>query len=147
VLDDRVCGLAASPKFASEGAGGNDCQATFHHLSAVLVNQGSPRLLETCQCDTHLQEGLEGGSRELQACQRDLSIRKSYRADYLQYKHTAYTGQPRNQVHPAWIHERQVLLGQTHLFLQAGHEAKGTMENTMEQSHHSTDALTMVADL
>ncbi|PKU35037.1 rna-directed dna polymerase from mobile element jockey-like [Limosa lapponica baueri] len=34
-------------------------------------------------CDTHLQEGLEGGSRELQACQPDLGSREGYRAAHL----------------------------------------------------------------
>ena len=33
------------------------CQATLHHLSAVLANQGCPSGLETGKCDAHLQKG------------------------------------------------------------------------------------------
>ena len=48
------------------------------------------------QCDTHLQEGPEGGSREV----------------HLECAHQACEGQPGRQAHPAWAHERQVLLDQ-----------------------------------
>ncbi|KAK4815882.1 hypothetical protein QYF61_009933 [Mycteria americana] len=50
---------------STEGAGGGACQATLHHLSAVLVNRGGPRQLEACQCDAHLQEEPEGGTTGL----------------------------------------------------------------------------------
>ena len=35
---------------------GGDSQAAFHHLSAFLVNQRSPRGLESCPMYFHLQE-------------------------------------------------------------------------------------------
>jgi len=50
----------------NEGAGRSDCQATFHHLSAVFNNWGGPRWLETCQCDAHIQEKSKGGLEKLQ---------------------------------------------------------------------------------
>jgi len=42
-----------------EEVGGCGCQATLHHSSAVLANQGCPSGLETGKCDAHLQKGLE----------------------------------------------------------------------------------------
>ena len=45
------------PSFA-EGAGKGDCQITFQHLSAFLLNWRNPRGLEECQCNSHQQEGL-----------------------------------------------------------------------------------------
>lgn len=39
------------PPEGTEGDGGSARQATFHHLSAVLVNQGGLKWLETCRCD------------------------------------------------------------------------------------------------
>lgn len=70
---------------AIEGAGERTHQATLFHLSSVLVNQGGPRLLEATQCNPHLQEQLEGESRELKACQSYLSTREGYGTDYLGY--------------------------------------------------------------
>ena len=32
-------------------------QAAFHHLSAFLINWRGPGRLQTCQHDSHLQEG------------------------------------------------------------------------------------------
>ena len=55
-------------------------QATLHHLSAVLAHRGGLRWLEDHQCNTHLQEGAEGGSWELRACQPDLGARQDYAA-------------------------------------------------------------------
>ena len=46
------------PPKGAEGADRGDFQATFHHLSALLVNQTDPRELKSCQRDSHLQEGL-----------------------------------------------------------------------------------------
>jgi len=37
------------------------------HISTVLVNWRGPTGLEACQCNSHLQKGLQGGSGELQA--------------------------------------------------------------------------------
>ena len=50
------------PPKSAEGTGGGAGQDTLHHLSAVLANG---RWLEDHQRNTHLQEGLEGGSQEL----------------------------------------------------------------------------------
>lgn len=47
-------------------------QATFNHLPGVLAYQRDPNWVEVSKCDAHLQEMLEGGSRELRACQPDL---------------------------------------------------------------------------
>ena len=58
----------------------------------------------------NVQERLEGGSRELQACQPDLSAREGYGAVHLECHHMAHTGQPGDQAQPAWVYERQVLL-------------------------------------
>ncbi|KAK4823249.1 hypothetical protein QYF61_000216 [Mycteria americana] len=47
-----------------------------------------------CQCDAHLQEGPEGGSRELQACQPDLGTRENYGAVHHECTQQACAGQP-----------------------------------------------------
>lgn len=39
---------------------------------AVPENQGGPSWLDISKCDAHPQEGLEGGSRKLPACQPTL---------------------------------------------------------------------------
>ena len=44
------------------------------------------------KCDAHLQQGLQGGFRELQACQSDLSAREGYGAKYLECHHMAHIG-------------------------------------------------------
>ncbi|GAB0210105.1 hypothetical protein GRJ2_003476300 [Grus japonensis] len=67
--------------------------------------------------DVHLQEGPERGSRELQACQPDLSTGEDYGAVHLECTHQAGAGQPGDQAQSAWIHERQVLLDQPDLLL------------------------------
>jgi len=77
-----------------------------NHVSAVLVNRGGPRHLEACQCDTHLQEGPEGGSRELQDCQPDLSAGEDYGVVHLECAHPACAGQHGDQAQPAWVHEK-----------------------------------------
>lgn len=41
----------------TEGAGKSARQTTFHHLSTVLVNWEGTRWLDTCQRDSHFQEG------------------------------------------------------------------------------------------
>lgn len=43
---------------------------------AFLLNRGIISCFSACQCDSHLQEGLQGGSGGLQACQLDLDARK-----------------------------------------------------------------------
>lgn len=69
---------------STEGAGRSSHQATFHHLSAVLVNRGGPNWVEIGKCDPHLQEGLEGKPGKLQACQFHLCARKGNGADHLE---------------------------------------------------------------
>lgn len=54
----------------------------FHSLSLVLAHWGSPRQLEIGQCDSQPQERLEGGSRELETCQPDISAREGYGTNY-----------------------------------------------------------------
>lgn len=49
--------------------------ATFHHLPAVLVNQGGPSWLMLGRCDAHLQEGLWGGWGHPQSWQPGLGVR------------------------------------------------------------------------
>ena len=90
------------PPQSAEGAGGGAGQATLHHLSAVLANRGGPKRLEDCQCNTHLQEGPEGGSRELQACQLDLCAREDYVAVHPECAHRACEGQPGDQAQTYW---------------------------------------------
>ncbi|GAB0182815.1 hypothetical protein GRJ2_000746800 [Grus japonensis] len=59
----------------------------------------------------------EGGSRELQACQPDLSTREDYGAVHLECAYQAGAGQPGDQAQLAQAHERQVLLDQPDLLL------------------------------
>ena len=73
--------------------------------------------MEDLQCNTHLQEGLEGGSRELQTCQPDLSVREDYGAIHPECTHQAREGQPGVQAQTTWVHQRQMLLGQPDLLL------------------------------
>lgn len=73
------------------------------HLSSVVANWGGPRQLEAGQCDAHLQEMLEGGSRELQVWQPDHSTQQGDGADHLKCDHTAQAGQPRHQTHPVKV--------------------------------------------
>lgn len=40
--------------------------------------------METCECHAYLQEGLNGGSWELQTCQPDLSAEEGHGADHLE---------------------------------------------------------------
>ncbi|KAK4806516.1 hypothetical protein QYF61_021352 [Mycteria americana] len=51
----------------------------------------------TGKCGANLEEGPEGESRELQACQSDLSAGEGYGADRLECHHMARTGQPGDQ--------------------------------------------------
>lgn len=53
---------------------------------------------------------LEEESRELQACQPDLSAKECRRADRFEFRRTPRAGQPGNQAQPARVWERQVLL-------------------------------------
>ena len=92
----------------TDGAGGAD---------GLLAKQGGPRGLGAWQCDSHLQEGLQEGSRKLQACQPGLSTREGYVTDNLEGDHTACGGQPGDQAQPAQVHKRQVLLDQPDLLL------------------------------
>lgn len=43
-----------------------------NHLPGVVAHQRDPNWVEVSKCDAHLQEMLEGGSRELRACQPEL---------------------------------------------------------------------------
>ena len=85
----QVYGAGWDPPESTEGAGGRGDQATLRHLSAVLANRGDPRGLEDRQCKTHLQEGPEGVSQELQASQPDLGARQDYGAVHLECAHWA----------------------------------------------------------
>ena len=85
------------------------CPKQPEHNPAVVVGA---RMEQLAACDAHLQEGLEGGSWELQACQPDLSARQDYGAIHPECAHWACEGQPRVQAQPAWVHERQVLRDQ-----------------------------------
>lgn len=51
--------------------------------SEVLSNQGGPSWREVNKCDTHLQEEMEEGSEELQACRCVLTARDCYGSDHL----------------------------------------------------------------
>jgi len=87
-------GARQDPPESDEGAGRGDGEDILHNLSAVLANRGGPRWLVDRQCNTHLQEGLEGGSRELQACQPDLGAGEDYGAIHPECAHQAREGQP-----------------------------------------------------
>ena len=78
-------------------------------LSIIYQQLWPTRRLEVSQCDAHLQEGQEGGSGELQACQPDLGAGEGHGADHPKCHH-AYAGQLADQAQPAWVYERQVLL-------------------------------------
>jgi len=93
----QVYGARWDPPDSTEGVGGSAHQATFRHLSAVLANWGGPSWLEVSKCDAHLQEGPEGGSRELQTCQSDLGATEDYGAAHFECHHAACTGQPGDQ--------------------------------------------------
>lgn len=54
--------------------------------------------------DTHLQERPEGGFRELQACQSNLSSREGHGANHLDCHHNARTGQPGDRNHSVWAY-------------------------------------------
>ena len=54
----QVHGARWDPPGGAKGAGRGDSQASFHHLSVLLVNWRGPRGLEACQCDSHLEEEL-----------------------------------------------------------------------------------------
>jgi len=108
----EVYGARWDPPKSAEGAGRGACQATLHHLSAILANWGGPRWLEACQCDAHLQAGLEGGSQELQAYQPDLGARQDYGVIHPECTHQACEGQLGDQAQPTRVHERQVFLAQ-----------------------------------
>lgn len=51
------------------------------------------------KCDAHLQEGLEGGSRELQACQLDLCTEEHHGADDLDHHSTYRATRVRSSQH------------------------------------------------
>lgn len=59
-----------TPKSA-EGVGGSAHQTTFYNLLAVLANREGPSWLDVSEYDSHLPEGQEGRSRELQTYQSD----------------------------------------------------------------------------
>ncbi|GAB0181864.1 mitochondrial enolase superfamily member 1 [Grus japonensis] len=61
-------------------------------IMAAAKLRGGPRRLEAYLCDTDLQEGPEGGSGKLQACQPDLSTGEDYGA--VECAHQAGAGQP-----------------------------------------------------
>lgn len=63
------------PPKGTEGEGRRTCQATSNHLPAVLINWS---WLEADKYNIHLQEGLEGASQKLQACQSDLGAREGH---------------------------------------------------------------------
>lgn len=59
----------------------------------------------------NVQEGLEGASRELQACQSDLGTREGYGAGHLEHNQVAHTGQPGYQAQSECLYETHILLG------------------------------------
>ena len=86
-------------------------------MSYVTNIRGHSRQLEACQCGARLQEGPARESRELQACQPDLSAGQDYVTVHLEFTHQACSGQPDDQAQPAWGCERQVQLDQPDLLL------------------------------
>ena len=66
----------------------------YSGLFLVLLQQAS-------ECGAPLQEGSEGGSRELQACQPDLGARKGHGADHLECHYAIRAGQPGDWAQPA----------------------------------------------
>lgn len=65
------------------------------NLSANLANQRCPSGLEVNKCDAHLQEGPEGASGELQACQPDLGAREGHGTGHLGCCHVVCAGHDR----------------------------------------------------
>jgi len=87
----------------------------------VLANWGGPSGLKISKCDILLQEGLEGGSWELQACQSDLSAGEGYGADHLECHQMACTGQLGDQAQPPGdAYDTHILLDQSDLCLWPG---------------------------
>ena len=84
----------------------------------------SSRLVAS-KCDAHLQEGPEGGSKELQACQSDLGAGEAHGADYLECHHMALRGQPGDQTQSARVYQRQVLIDKPDLLLGQGDALSG----------------------
>lgn len=75
----------------TEGPGGS-------HFPAFISSPGHQgRSQTTNKCEGHLQEELEGGSRELQSCHSDLSPREAYGTDYFECNHATLTGKPGDQ--------------------------------------------------
>lgn len=71
--------------------------------------------METCECHAHLQEGLNGGSWELQACQPDLSTEEGHMEQIILSEITKHVWDNqgiRSSQHG--FHERQVFLDQPH---------------------------------
>jgi len=97
------------PPEDTEGDGGGDCQAAFHHLATVLVRWGGPRWLETWRwlvwcASTRTMRWRIQGTTSLSAWPQCCG------ADHLECSHTACVGQLGDKAQPAWAHERQVLL-------------------------------------
>ena len=64
------------PSEGTEGAGGGDCQAAFHHLSVVLVNRGGPRHLETCSAMPIYKKGSKKDLGNYKSASLTLVLRK-----------------------------------------------------------------------
>ena len=102
----QVYGDRWDPPRRAEGTGRGAGQDTLYHLWAVLAKRGGPTWREDCQCNTHLQEGLEGESWELQSCQPYLGVGQDYGVIHPECAHQACEGQWRVQAQPVWVHER-----------------------------------------
>lgn len=87
------------------------------NLSADLASQGGRSGLEINKCNAHLQEGPEGASGELQACQPDLGAREGHGTGHFECCHAVCAAQPGDQALSAWACERQVLLDPPNLLL------------------------------
>ncbi|PKU43570.1 hypothetical protein llap_6118 [Limosa lapponica baueri] len=71
----------------------------------IFLSLDFPLYYEKELYDSVLIEGLEGGSRELRACQSDLDAWEGYGGDLLGCHHVAPIGQPSAQAQSAWVHE------------------------------------------
>lgn len=101
----QVYETRGDPPKGNKGTGISAHKVTFNHLLEVLPNWGGPSLLQVSKCDVCFKEEPEGMTGQF-----SLSAMEGHGAAHLGCHHMVCTGQPGDQVWPAWVYERQILL-------------------------------------